>query len=207
MIVLSGQAVELPGSKTFARGEVLGVTDGARRWQNPIAVVLHTIHGRRGALRPGAGPPGVAERLARYQARTARKVSWHFTVGLDGAVLQSADPGPWSCWHAGHANAWSVGIEMCQEPKGDLYEATIAATVQLCEALAAAYAIPRRVPGPRVPVRRWQPVKEGGGEKRWPGFLGHRNLTREKGLGDPGDQVFDALVAAGFERITASESL
>ncbi len=207
MIVLSGNLVELPDSLTHARGEVLGATDGARRWNPPLATVLHTIHGKRGKTRPGRGPLGLGARLARYQATTARKVSWHFTVGLAGEVLQSADPGPWSCWHAGWANSWSIGIEMCQEPGGDLYQATLDATVALCELLAGAYPIPRRVPGPRGPVKAWQSTAEGGRQARWPGFLGHRNLTKNKGAGDPGDQIMDALVSAGFERVTAAGAL
>ena len=84
-------------------------------------------------------PSSRAELLALYQSRTTRDVSWHFTIDTDGTVIQQADAALWMCWHAGHANGWSVGIELVQQPgSGDLYEVQIASLAAIVEALWAA---------------------------------------------------------------------
>lgn len=183
------------------------VTDGkARARETVTGIVLHTSRGVRGHVRPGALPSKRAELLALYQARTTRDVSWHFTVDTDGTVIQQADAALWMCWHASHANGWSVGIECVQQPdSGDLYEVQIKALVAVVEALCAALGIPRRTPvGPDG--RPWpgliaehREASEGGRQQPFAGVLGHRALTSNRGPGDPGDAVFEALLAAGFE--------
>jgi hypothetical protein len=177
------------------------VTDGATRKVPPCAVVLHTSRGVRGGVREGSRPSTLAETLALYQARTAREVSWHITVDTDGDVLQQADASTWTCWHAGRANAWSVGIELVQAPDtGDLWRVQVDAAVRVVDALCGALSIPRRVPvtpsgRPVVGVvAGWV-----ASSVRWAGVIGHRNLTSDRGPGDPGDAIFDALLAAGFE--------
>lgn len=181
------------------------VTDGRARTAAPTAIVLHTSRGARGTVRPGSRPSTIEDKLALYQARTTRQVSWHITTASDGDVLQQADARDWTCWHAGHANGWTVGIEMAQHADtGDLWQVQVDATVAVVEALCGALAIPKRVPVTAAGdpfsgvVKTWQSVAAGGKAERWGGVIGHRNVTADRGPGDPGDGVFSALLAAGF---------
>lgn len=173
------------------------ITDGRVRLQRPSAIVLHTSRGAMGAVRAGARPSNRAELLARYQSRTVREVSWHLTVDTDGDVIQQADCVSWTCWHAGTANPWTVGIELVQhEDTPDLWQIQIDAAVRVVDTLCGALAIPRRIPvddagAPLRAVVAWP-------TPRWPGVIGHRHLTTQRGPGDPGDAIFLALLSAGF---------
>lgn len=183
--------------------EVPKATDGRARAKDAAkAIVLHTVHGKRGALKPGGKPSKRAESYARYQAATARDVSWHFTIDTDGTVVQSADPALWLCWHAGAVNAWTIGIELVQDADGTLYEATLASTVALCELLCASLSIPRRLPvDASGKPSRGVIAALTGARGPWGGVFGHRNQTHNRGPGDPGDQPFEVLLRAGFEGV------
>ncbi len=188
------------------------VTDGKPRTADRVTgIVLHTSRGVRGHVRPGALPSSRAELLALYQSRTTRDVSWHITIDTDGTVIQQADAALWMCWHASHANGWSVGIECVQQPgSGDLYEVQVKALVAVVEALCGALKIPRRTPvgadGRPWPglIAEHREASEGGRQRPFAGVLGHRALTDRRGPGDPGDGVFEALLAAGFEGVTVT---
>jgi hypothetical protein len=170
-----------------------------------LAVVIHTSKGETGPLRTTPSAPSTkAESLARYQGRSSRDVSWHFTIDVDGTVVQSADPDVWACWHAGQVNGRTVGIELVQLDDLALYPAQLAAAAWLVELLCARYAIPRTVPvGPGcepwtriIPELMRRP--EGDSGASWRGVYGHRNCSRRRGAGDPGDHVVRALLATGF---------
>ena len=61
-------------------------------------------------------------------------------------MLQQADLATWTCWHAGHANGWTVGVELVQHPESaDLWTAQLDALVIVVAAISDALAIPRRV--------------------------------------------------------------
>ena len=212
-LIVAGARVEVPGVSVTTwlddPKRAPRVTDGKARTKPPTAIILHTSRGVRGNVRDGSRPSERAEILARYQARTEREVSWHITVDTDGDVLQQADVSTWTCWHAGHANGWTVGIEMVQHPDtGDLWRAQVDATVAVVSALCDSLAIPRRVPvgadgaASLALVPSWQSTKAKGGKAtQWPGVLGHCHLTTSRGPGDPGAGIFAALLAAGFEGV------
>ena len=183
-------------------------TDGRVRVNAPTGIVLHTSRGVPGGVREGSRVSTRAEQLARYQASTPRDVSWHITVDSDGDVLQQADLSTWMAWHASSANGWTLGIECVQHPdSGDLWTKQLEALVSVCRTICAALSIPRTVPvdahGKPFSgvVKAWQEKGEGGQGKRFAGLVGHRNLTRNKGPGDPGDAVFMALLAGGFSGV------
>lgn len=199
MIPLGGRLVDVPGvrsaswhddPKRFPRAP-----KGYKRGAPPDLVVVHTVHGVRGDLVPGVGPAGRALRYARYQATTTRAVSWDYTLDTDGFLVAHNDPAARATWHAGAVNRRSVGIELVQEADGDLYQVQMAALVALCDALAAHFGIPRAIPvdAAGAPLR-------GVLARVGAGFVGHRNLTRARGAGDPGDHVWAALAAAGYAR-------
>lgn len=170
-----------------------------------LGLLFHTVHGRRGALRPGSKPDDRDFSFAQYQARTERDVSWDFTVGRDGDVVQSNDPATRYTWHAGlrAVNRATVGVEAVQDDDGGQYEATMAAQVALAEFLCEWLHIPRVTPvnadGTPFAGLLADPI--------FRGVYGHRNIpkrgpngkpTAMKPFGDPGDHVFLALLRAGF---------
>lgn len=202
-LVIDGRRVDTPGLETICwldDPKVPRVTDGRRRIpQAARAIVLHTVHGKAGPLSDVASVPSSrAERYARYQATTAREVSWHLTVDTDGTVVQSADIAAWTCWHATSVNGWTVGVELVQESDGTVYRPQLAAVVALCDLLCVRLGIERR-----VPARDGVPIvgvveRLKGAAGPWSGVFGHRNQTTNRGKGDPGDHVFQALLAAGY---------
>jgi hypothetical protein len=202
-LVIDGQRVETPGMQTISWLDdpaVPRVKDGRRRVpQSARAIVIHTVHGKLGRVADAPSAPSVrAERYARYQAGTAREVSWHLTVDTDGTIVQSADIAAWTCWHATAVNGWTVGIELVQEADGTVYRPQLAAVVALCDLLCARLGIERRVPARGgVPIVGVVP-RLTGTDGPWSGVFGHRNQTRQRGPGDPGSAVFLALLAAGY---------
>lgn len=205
-LVFDKKLVELPGFETKCYvndPEVPKVLKGQARAAHYVrGVVIHTVTGqpRQPAVLAGAHPSTRAEHFARYQARTKREVSWHYTVDTDGTIVQSADPARWMCWHAGGVNSWTVGVELCQGPEGALYEPQMGALVALVTHLCDGFGLPRR-----YPVRAATGLPHGGvipaiakPKAIWPGCFGHRNQTPDRGHGDPGDAPFLALARAGY---------
>lgn len=204
-LVIGGARVPVPGVEVVTwldDPRIPQATDGRARRTPPVALVLHTVHGRLGPLRPGLSASTRAEVYARYQARTGRDVSWHLTVDTDGTVVQSTDLVTWTCWHAGQVNGWTIGLELVQDNDGSLYAGQLDALVKLTDAICAALAIPRRVPVDRQgrPVRGVIPRLEGAPHP-WEGVFGHRHQTHNRGPGDPGDHPFLALLAAGYQGV------
>ncbi len=213
-LIINGRRVAVPGVRvvTWLDDErIPRVTKVNRRRASAVsAVVLHTSRGVVGVVRDGAGDDGKALRLARYQVTGSREASWHLTVGGAGTVYQQADLSADATWHASQANPWSVGIECAQSADTpDLTRAQVDACVAVVRAICEALNIPRRVPvrahdggaswSPEsAPVKAWQPRKQGGESRAASGVIGHRNLTRNRGPGDPGDPLMLALLAAGF---------
>lgn len=186
------------------------VAQGSVRADRPTAIVVHTSRGRRGGI-VEARVSDKADKLARYQARASTHVSWHITIGAAGEVLQQCDAGSWMAWQASHANRFTVGIEVAQDASTpDITRAQVRSLAAVVAALCDALAIPRRLPVAgagvplAVPVRAWQPRKQGGEQHPFAGVVGHRNLTTSRGPGDPGDPLMLALLAAGFSGVDPS---
>jgi len=218
-LVIDGRRVEVPGVNVVTwlddPARAPKITDGSRRDASRVlAFCLHTSKGRRAQVKPGSRPSSRAELLARYQARTERDVSWHLTVDTDGDVLQQEDLATWMAWHVEEANGWTIGAELIQhEDDPSLWEAQIAAAVAVVAATCGALSIPRRVlVGPdgapwTKPVPELLMRKYGGPGGRWAGVLGHCQLVPAdvRGPGDPGDGIFRALLAAGFEGVVVPQ--
>lgn len=226
MLILGGIACEVPGcpdtKNPVSHPDLPWMTDGSPRQGPPVAIVLHTTSGRRGALVSAEPPPSErAERYAHYQAGTARDVSWDFTVDLDGTVVQHNDPSA-PCgghrqarysWHAGSVNGWTLGIEVVQRPDMAVYEGQLRVMVACVAFFCDHYAIPRRIPVDGAgkpwtgPIFEVVSTKRGGRQRRWSGVLGHCNVTTpdSRGPGDPGDHVRAALLASGFEGYDVTE--
>ena len=182
-------------------------------------VVMHTTGGIPGGkdLRPQVIKPGICQSTGGGQRIVA---SWtndpnrpggaHLVVDQDGRAYCCADLVTEAAYHAERANGCSVGIEVIQgHAEPDLYQG------QLDAAAALALAVCRLMP---VPIQ-WQipAAYTGGPVPRFAsslaasnstpladvvGLVGHRDLTANRGSGDPGDAMMDALAAAGCERFS-----
>jgi hypothetical protein len=211
-LIVDGVRVPVPGVRVTTWVDdpkrAPPITDGRAITKRPVAFVWHTSKGILcRAAASDAIPSTMAETLALYQSRTAREVSWHLTVDTDADVLQQADPARWQCWHAGGANAWSLGAELVQrDGTGTLTVPQINAAADVTDAVCLALNIPRRVlvgpdglPWTRQ-VRDLQSTRAGGRGLTWAGVIGHVHLTTDRGPGDPGPLIFAALIARGYAR-------
>lgn len=159
------------------------------------------IHGTRGGwpqnVLPGAGKGDRAKIVADFWRGDLTHSAAQLVVDTDGRVACLCDLATCAAYHATVSNEWSVGIEMAQLGSGDVYEATLGATVLLVSALCDLLGIPKQMPD-RYEGRPLRRLLDGGPD--FAGVYGHRSNTDRRGRGDPGDAVFVELEAAGFEK-------
>lgn len=205
-IVIGNKKIEIPGLKTvsFLDGvpSVKEINHSSARHESIHMIVAHTHKGIHGQLLTGMGPNStVDDALIHYQVTTDRAVSWDYTVDKNGDVTAQSDPLRVFSWQATVVNPRSLGFEMIQNENGDTYEGEVAQAVLLIDALTALLGIQRQIcwdsshgtPKQGV-VKRLQ---DGGQDVV--GIVGHRNISTDRGPGDPGDYIFAALKAAGYE--------
>lgn len=220
-IIINDKAVEVQGfpSRSWKDNPALrrGAEDGRTRRTSWVrSIIIHTTKGIPGGrnkapqtIRPGKGPDqGKEVDVARFWSRSTERSGAHLIIDTDGSIGCIADLATEEMFHAGqtHVNTNSVGIEMYQLGDGSLYEATLDACVALCDTICAELGIQRQIQFPyhRRPVQR---LANGGND--CVGVFGHRDITTRRGLGDPGDAIFQKLMAAGYEEFDfeASEDL
>lgn len=155
---------------------------------------------------PGRGPGGRAERCAKIWRSDPTYSGAHLLVE-DDVVYQLHDIGLIAAHHAEGSNPWSVGIEMCQFDGAHISEMTIATTAKLNIALCEILSIPEQMPDRYhgEPLMRMEfgsgPQRRNLGGANCVGVFGHRHNTGNRGRGDPGDELFRQLAAAGFETL------
>lgn len=209
-IVLNGEKIETPGLETVSYMDGLGIrkaTDLSRRSLDIQAIVLHTTKGMRGKVLPGSIPSQRAEALASYQTKTDRDVSWDYTIDLDGTIVVSNDPLTHYTWHAGDVNPFTLGIEFVQTAEGDQTEYQISQGVKFLNFLTRELAkrgtfIQRQIPiGSDGSPRRGviSRIEDNDKARTVYGLYGHDNQTSNKGVGDPGSHIFNALLANGYK--------
>ncbi len=175
------------------------------RWIRQI--VPHSTKGRwPQPILPGAGPGGRGRVVADFWRGDPAHSAAQLVVDTDGTVVCLCDLARAASYHAEASNPWSVGIEMYQLGGGEIYQATIDATVRLVLGLCETLAIPAQLPrGPYrgAPLRRMEtgngPGRRNTGGPDVVGIISHRWNTSERGRGDPGDALELALLAAGAE--------
>lgn len=156
------------------------------------------------------------EYVAKRWEDSGRMAGAHVAIDADGSFVCLADLQTAATYHAGQVNEYSIGIEMYQEPDGLMYKPTLMAAVALVDEITRRFGIQRQVCSERqVSLRFASPVRgrtkssnlafhPGGREGRdFVGIYGHRNCTRNRGLGDPGDLIFQFLKLAGYEEFDA----
>lgn len=173
-------------------------------------IVLHTTRGIPGGndqrpqdIRPGLGPPvGAGERAARWWSKDPTAAGAHLVVDHDGHVFCCVDLIREAAQHASQANQTSVGIEIYQGKDAELYEGQLGAVVRLVDWLTLRLGIQRQIPHRYLgPVRRLLDDLSD-----VVGVLGHRDLSRNRGAGDPGSAVFYRLGMALYDPMDFSIS-
>jgi len=208
--IIAQRSEELPGVRCvdWMQNRALRLSPDDRRasrvgWIH--SVVLHTTKGlpaRAGdppqVIKPGLGPnTNAGARLGAMWGADQRHAGAHLVVDHDGEISCCADLLTEAAYHATMANEWSIGVEIFQGSGGVLYAGQLSRVVELVDALTLRFGIQRQIP--RVYRGRASPrlVKDPGG---WVGVLGHRDVSDNRGPGDPGDAVFQLLAAAGYEQ-------
>ncbi len=220
MLVIDDRRVPVRGleSTSFLEEPAIGLTSQRdfrvrQRDEWIRAIVLHTRMGAPVVVRPGKGPNiGWDEVLGRRFSRDERSASAHIAVDADGSFACLADLKRVVAYHAGHVNDISIGIEMYQATDGGVWESTLRSTVMICDVLTRVFGIQRQYPkehglcrrlaSPAVgltPQTRLAYAAGGARGRDFCGVYGHRNVTGNRGRGDPGDQIFDLLSQAGYE--------
>lgn len=212
MLIVDGKKYEVDGLKTISwldePGKVKYVTDKNVRTKRVQGIVCHTTKGILGKINPGFGP-SKALSLVRYQVNTDRYVSWDYTVDMNGDVYCQNDPMKHFTWQAGDVNDITLGIEFVQEEDGDLFQGQIEKGIQLIDALTYILGIQRQIPWdhtrnecPHGIVPRIEGPRKA---RDFVGVFGHRHQTKNRGVGDPGDHIFNALASAGYEKFDLNQ--
>lgn len=209
-IIVSGVAVQAPGLDVTNYRDLpeLALTPGEDMIDRPVGtrvmhVVLHTtkgLAGEPGGARPGFGPPVDAGlRCSRLWSTDARNAGAHLVVDQDGKIFQCADLQRHEAYHCPGFNKNGIGIELFQGRSGEVYEGAVSVLVRLCDWISLTFGVQRQIPHRYVgPIRRFT---EPGGAKDVVGFIGHRDAARNRGVGDPGNIVFNRLGQAGYESV------
>lgn len=209
-IIIDGKTEELPGLRTRSwlndpelRLRREDYRPRTTRWVRNI--VLHTTKGIPGGsdMRPqvilsGRGPDtNAAARAARLWSTDGRGAGAHLVVDHDGMISCLADLQVDAAYHAGSCNTTSVGIEIFQGAFAELYAEQLDVVVRLVDWLTLRFAIQRQMPLPYFgkPCTRLEL-----GATDFVGVFGHRDCSSNRGAGDPGDEIFDRLAVAGYER-------
>jgi hypothetical protein len=202
-VVIDGKPELVPGiaSASFLDAPSMRVLREDRRpritsWIRSI--ILHTTVGDEPqVVRPGKGTGGMAARTVGAWQTDYRHAGSHLIIDGDGSVFCLADLLREATYHATTINEVSVGIEICQSPGLEIWQAQIDAAIALCDWLTGRFGIQQQIHAPyrpNYPVRR---LANGGLD--CVGIFGHRDQTDQRGRGDPGDAVLAALQLAGYE--------
>jgi hypothetical protein len=210
-LIVNGSPEDVPGlvTRSWLDDSRFSLTPGEdvrRRGTTWIrSIVLHTTKGLPAKvgdpeqkILPGLGPDtDLDNRIARLWSTDGRNAGAHLAVDHDGAVSCHADLQTEAAFHAGAVNDVSIGIEIYQGGRGELYAGQLDAVVVFCDWLTRRFGIQRQIPHGYQgrPIARLER-----GAKDYVGLFGHRDCSDNRGAGDPGDAVFAFLYRAGYER-------
>lgn len=180
--------------------------DGRTRTRSVSQIILHTTKGIPGGsdkrpqiLHKGKGPNTKAvDRTINYWSTDPTPSGAHIVIDQDCSIGCLADLAYVTAYHAGNSsiNESSIGIEIYQGDDAGLYEEQLTAVVAVVNVLTAYFGIQRQVPSKYLN----KPIKEldqGGGGLT--GVFGHRDVSNNRGFGDPGDFIFQYLEHYGYD--------
>ena len=174
--------------------------DGRLRTTSWIrALCFHTTKGLwPQAVLPGYGPHvDDAAKVNRYWTNNRKAGGAQFVMDRDGTGASMCDCLKVAAYHASQVNDVTQGIEIYQEADHDLYAGELDASVALADALTWFFQIQRQVQDHYVgPIQRLDKTHKG---LDVVGVYGHRDVTSNRGRGDPGDHIYDYLIEANAE--------
>lgn len=171
---------------------------GTYRRRPIVCVVLHTTGGYPDHDHPtpqrirdeAAGPQHchAAAVLADWR-RSSRIGGAHVLVDADGTCYCLTDLATTAAYHCVGWNQASIGIEVVQQRDSSLFAAQLLSVGRIVDAIATKLSLPRRV----AVDYAGQPRSSVDGI----GVVGHRDLSGNRGAGDPGDFVMGAVADVG----------
>lgn len=218
-LIIGGKEVQVPGVSirnfkdepqlALRVGRSDGANDGGTRTQPVTLVVLHTTKGipggsdkREQVIKPGFGPDTKAEdRTVTYWSTDPTPSGAHLVFDHDGSVACLADLLNTCTFHAGQyeVNLRSVGIEIYQGSNAEMYEGQLDVVRKVVDAITSFFGIQRQIPDyyrNNTPVPRLKTL----GGRDLVGVVGHRDVSDQRGKGDPGDAIMEVLAKSGYER-------
>lgn len=180
---------------------------GAHDWVRQI--IVHTTKGDNVVVVDEPGHGGFGKLTADYWSKSAEGRKTHggaqLVIDNDGTIWCLCDLAKIAAYHATTSNAWSIGIEMYQEPGGVVRRIVLETCVKLCRFLCKFFGIAYQVPSRIYNNDAMDRMKFNGGPDMV-GVFGHRDnawdfvrKTSSRGRGDPGDQIYSMLVLDGAE--------
>lgn len=227
MLIINGRKVPVPGimSESFLDDKKLGFTNKRdfrlRKTSWVRSICLHTRMG----VWPQTHKPSIKNRNwdhlgVKRASNDDRIASWHISIDSDGSFVCHLDLAKHCSYHCGQVNDYSIGIEMYQGADGNITPETLASCVQICNVLTEEFNIQRqyvqedsilkrfarsRKPSPKSRSQKLAYIPGGGNGTDFVGVFGHRNATKNRGRGDPGNKIFELLEEAGYEGFLVGE--
>lgn len=200
-LLINGKRVEVDGVRIVSPDDKpwahLAKGDGRPRSRAPQFVILHkTKADDPEVVRPGQGPFGRAERVAKFWQGDPQYSGAHLVVGGDYAACLE-DLVTWEAFHANQSNARAIGLEQYEELGGVVHQAVLDNTLRINLAIAEHCGIQLQVPKPGTFDGPLQRFLDGG--RNLVGFFGHCHVTSSRNFWDPGPRCFEMLIAAGAE--------
>jgi hypothetical protein len=187
-------------------------TDGKPRPNTWVrGIVLHTTRGIPGGkdrrpqvIKPGLGPNHKRdEKVALMWSLDKRKAGAHLITDSDASWVQTADLQDFAAYHAGNVNTVTIGIEIYQQGDAVLYEGQLENVVQMVDLLTRIFSIQRQLHWPY----KGHAIKRGLNRGLdMVGTYGHRDVSNNRGPGDPGDAIMEMLIDAGYESFDFEEN-
>lgn len=200
-LVVDGRLEQIPGLEivSYKRHPELRLKADedmrARRTRWIRSFVWHNTKARPTRLLPGKGPStDLGSRIANLWSTDGRHAGAHLSIDWDGAVCCHADLLRDAAYHASSMNEVSIGAELFEGGKGEIYEVQLDAALVITEWVCARFGIQRQIPDPEdnSTIRR---IVRGG--KDAVGIFGHCHQYAGK-KNDPGKHIFRHLETAGF---------
>lgn len=208
-LIVAGSSVEVPGLeiRSWKDDPKLKLATGDYRKRPDTwvrGIILHTTKGIPGGpdrrpqdIQPGLGPDTKRdERLPEMWSLDARNAGAHLIVDHDASIVCAADLQWHAALHAGNVNNVTVGIEIYQDSKARLYEGQLEAVVTLVDFLTRLFSIQRQLHWPYGRQALKRGLKHG---IDMVGVFGHRDVSNNRGEGDPGNRIMEMLRDAGYE--------
>lgn len=216
-LIIDGKEIDVPevSIRNFKKepklalrvGRSDGANDGGVRTLPVSLVVLHTTKGipggkdlREQVIKPGLGPNTQAEdRTATFWSTDPTPSGAHIVVDHDGTAACLADLSTVCAYHAGQfeVNNRSIGIEIFQGSDAELYAGQLDAVRKIVDVITEHFGIQRQIPSSynNSPIHR---LVIGGRDLI--GVVGHRDVSDQRGKGDPGDAIMATLATNGYEK-------